>query len=497
VRLFENPIFITQRRLVHRAGVLALLLGVMLIGCSMLAALYYHLIWDKLNPQPWQATPSELGHIYYAWLLVLQAFALVVGGFSRISRTLVEERKAGLLDSNRLTPLTGSQLVLGYWLGSALREFYIAAALIPVGLAIVLMAGLSLKFWLGTQLLLFSSGLFFGLLAVLAGMALPRAQGGIGLVVLLMVMLPMTFQAGRFTLTNFLMPVYPAVHMFHPLEKRYRQPVVEDPIWKSPVDFYGATIPPLVYTLVLQAILGCLVWRGAVRKFGNPNQPALLRSEMLVLYGLLVLFQYGLIWGWKDSYPSPDSLPGLCAVHACVVFLGVVVLTPQLLQPEKGRIAAMRLGARAYRWVLWESGPCTAIALTAIACAGLLTQCFFAFSFTSGRYLMASANALVVLLTFSLLLEICRLVFRRRAIGFFALALFILYGMPFVLSLCFMSETPMKFSFAAPGIAALADETVGELRYFGIATVVHLIIVIVLGYIWSKCWRRWLKSATV
>ena len=64
------------------------------------------------------------------------ALFIFVGGFSRISRTLVEERKTGLLDSNRLTPLTGGDLVVGYWFGSALREFYIAVALIPVGLAI-------------------------------------------------------------------------------------------------------------------------------------------------------------------------------------------------------------------------------------------------------------------------------------------------------------------------------------------------------------------------
>jgi hypothetical protein len=486
VRLFENPILITQKRLVHRAGVLAPLLVALLIALSMVMALYYHLKWDALDTRTYHPSPGELGRGYYAWLLVIQTLVLVVGGFSRISRTLVEERKAGLLDSNRLTPLAGGELALGYWLGSALRELYIAAALIPVGLAIVLIAGLPLQLWLGTQLLLFSSGLFFGLLAVLAGMAMPRAQGGVGLVVVLLLTLPITLGATRFSLTNFLLPIYPVMHMFQPSDVR----------WEPWVGFYGVKAPPLAYTLILQIIFGCLMWRGTVRKFDNPNQPAFLRSEILGLYALMVLFQYGLVWEWRTSYPGYNYSSGLCAVHGCLLFLGAVMLTPQLLHPEKARIAAVRHGAGAYRWVLWKSGPCTAIVLAVIACAGLLTQIVSAYPEYSWRYLVASTNAFVVLLTFSLLLEICRLLFRRKAIGFFALALFVFYGLPFLLSLTFVSEIPMKFSIAAPGVAALADREFIDLKYFNIATVVHVGIVIVLTCIWATYWRRWLERAT-
>ena len=351
----------------------------------------------------------------------------------------------------------------------------------------MLIAGLPLQLWLGTQLLLFSSGLFFGLLAVLAGMAMPRAQGGVGMVVVLLLTYPITFAGSRFSLTNFLMPIYPAVYMFHPGD------VVR---WGSWVDFYGVKAPPLAYTLILQVIFGCLMWRGTVRKFDNPNQPAFARPEILGLYGLLVFFQYGLVWEWRSSYPAYDYSSGLCAVHGCLLFLGAVMLTPQLLHPEKARIAAVRHGAGAYRWILWKSGPCTAIAVTAIACAGFLTQ------YVPGepvwRYLIASANTLVVFLTFSLLLEICRLMFRRRAIGFFALALFVLYVLPFLLSLTFDSSIPMRFSVVAPGIAALAGKDfVEDMNYFDAATVVHVGIVIALACIWASYWQRWLARATV
>jgi hypothetical protein len=491
VTLFENPIFITQRRLVHRAGVLALTLGVVLVGLSMVAALYYHLAWEKWDEQqagyhPWHPSASELGHDYYAWVLVIQGLVFIVGSFSRISRTLVEERKAGLLDSNRLTPLTSRQLIMGYWFGSPLREFYLAVALTPIGLAIVLMAGLPLQFWLSTQVLLYSSGLFLGLLAVLAGMALPRAQGGIGLVVVLLMMFPISMAASRFSLTNFLLPVYAVVNMFpHP----------EAAQWNSWVGFYGISVPPLVYTLVLQVIFGYLMWRGAMRKFGNPNRPAFLRSEMLILYGLLVFFQYGLVWEKRYSASDYDWLPALCALHGCILFLGVVVLTPQLLDPEKARIAAVRYGVGAYRRILWESGPCAAIALAVIACSGLLTQYVILRSPPGLRYLIAAANTLVVFLTFSILLEICRLLFRKKAIGFFALALFVFYGLPFLLSLCFQSPKPMEFSILAPGVAALAAEDFTDSSLYYIVTIVHLAVVVALAWAWGFYWKRWLGRA--
>lgn len=491
MKLTENPIFLTQKRLVHRAGVIAPVLIGLLIGASMLAALIFHLELNAAMEHP-RESPSDLGCVYYAWLFALQAAVLVIGGFSRISRTLVEERKAGLVDGNRLTPLTGSQLVVGYWLGSGLREFYMAAALVPIGLAMVIVTKLPPGLWAGTQLLLFSSALFFGMLGVLAGMAMPRAQGGIGIVVIMIFLLPATLTASRFSLTNFLMPVYAAVHLFHPSGVDGRR-------WADPVGFYKMTVHPLVYTLLLQVVLGVVSWRGAVRKFGNPGRPALVRGEAVVLYGLLVFLQYGLIWNYPETYPSRDDIiAALCAVHGGILVVGIILLGTQSLRPEEVRIAVMRGGRGAVARMFWKSGPCTALILAIIASAGLLTQFSSGFSLAGRRFVLASANAVVVLTAFSLLLELCRLQFQKRAFGFLALGLFILYGLPFLLSLTFSSAAPLKFSLVSPGVAALIAKD-NELRTFEIATVAHYVIVLTLVHFWMTHWNRWLgrKSAGV
>jgi len=495
VRLFENPIFITQRRLVHRAGIIAPVAVGLLVGLSILAALCYNLALEDIGHHD-----LDSGDVFrygcYAWLLVVQGLILVIGVFSRISRTLVEERKAGLLDSNRLTPLMGSDLVLGYWLGSPLREFYMATSLVPVGLAIVFAAKLPLELWLGTQLLLFSSALFFGLLAVLAGMAMPRAQGGIGMVAVLFLTLPFSIAAGQFSLTNFVLPVYTVVYLFQPTGP-------DAGMWQSPAHFFGVAIPPLVYTLALQLILGVFLWRGAERKFGDPHQPAFVRSEVIALFALLVLFQYGLVWRWPDAglrtYPGAN-LSGEEAVWLSMVFLGVlvvgiIVLTSQLLNPETTRLSAMRLGPNARRRILWQSGPCTAFVMAGMAIAGVFTQFTFLNREEWTRYLVTSVNVIIVFTSFAFMTETCRFQFGRRWAGYFMLGIFVLYGLPFLLSASFESSVPLKFSLLAPGVGALGNPVDSdELRIFGRATFAHCLVVGILAYFWMSRLRRWLQE---
>ena len=487
MKLFENPIFLTQKRLIHRAGVVAPVFVVLLIGLSMLASLGYEL---ALGTVVERSSIDETGRAYYAWLLVVQALVLVVGGFSRISRTLVEERRAGLLDSNRLTPLPSRELVMGYWLGGPLREFYMAASLAPVGLAIVLMARLPLGLWVGTQMLLLTTGLLFGLLGVLAGMAMPRAQGGVGLFVGILLVLPNMLAAGRLSLTNFLVPVYAAVELFHVNSLQAEQ-------WNRTVELFSLSIHPLVYTLTLQVVLAVMIWRGAVRKLTSPTRPAFLRWEVLTIFALLVFLQYGLIWSrqarvvpWRDG----DSMQ-LAFVHGGALLVGIVILAAQVLSPEEARIVSLRLGHEDLGRTLWRSAPCTALALAAIASAGLWTQFRHTEALQVINLLLVSLNTVIVYVTFAMLLELSRLEFRRRATGFFVLGVFVFYGLPFLISATLLSSEFMKFSFLSPGFAALANPDVEDVRYLGKITIGHYAIAAALLYFWVTRWQCWLSRA--
>ena len=333
MNLNNNPIFLTQKRLVHRGGVLAAILIAALVGLSLLAGLIAYLA-DPLNFSDFHS-PQEAGKMFYGWTIGVEILVLVLGGFSRISNSLANERKAGLWDSNRLTPLKPAQLVTGYWLGSPLREFYMAATLAGIGLVVVLAGRLPVTLWLGTQVLIFSTALFFGLLAVLVGMVLQRPQGGVIFLVLFFLFQSFSFAMPRFVLTNFLLPVYGIANLFIGNGNPENDYSVRE--WGGLPQIFGLPVYPILLSIGLQLLVGIFLWRAAIRKTVNPFQPPLRRWEAVAIFGILLVVQHGLIWGiWHGRFPEIQSWAGrpkfyngeslLSIVHCGTILLAIIIL---------------------------------------------------------------------------------------------------------------------------------------------------------------------------
>jgi cytochrome b561 len=90
---------------------------------------------------------------------------------------------------------------------------------------------------------------------------------------------------------------------------------------------------------------------------------------------------------------------------------------------------------------------------------------------------------------FSLLLEYCRLRFKRRALGFVALWLFVLCLLPFILAGVFSSGALAKLSFLAPGTVALTGSGSDDLKYLVGWTFIHFGIVVLLFVAWRRQWK--------
>ncbi len=495
MNLSDNPIFLTQKRLVHRGGVLAAILIAALIGVSLLSGLIAYLA-DPLNFPDFHS-PHEAGKMFYGWTIGVEILVLVIGGFSKISRTLVEERKAGLWDSNRLTPLKPSQLVTGYWLGSPLREFYMAAILAGTGLIIVLLAKLPLTLWPGTQILIFSGALFFGLLATLVGMAFQKPQAGILIVGALFFFCMPSLSFSKFTIINFLLPVYGIANLFQDEPPKYGLD------WTGSPEIFGIPIPPILLSLVLQFILGIFLWRAAVRKTANPFQPLMLRWEAVTIFGILLVAQHGLIWGlWRGQFPAEVSHSRfqdygflLSVVHCGMILLATIILAAASPQPETVRVKAMRRGIKNLGAIFSSSSVSLAFALAAAAAVVLFSQCVFSFSGSWKIYLIAVGNLLTFFLIFSLLLEFCRLRHKRRALGFVALWLFILCALPFILAGVFSNAAIGKMSLLSPGVVALANPNDENLTYLLGIVVGHFGVAMLLFLGWQRQWKQLLARA--
>jgi hypothetical protein len=491
VKLSDNPIFITQKRLVHRGGVMAAVLIAGLVGFCLLLGLV-----ETISPDPhsFRQSPQELGKLFYGWIVGIEILILVIGAFGRISCILGEERKAGLWDSNRLTPLKASEIVTGYWLGPALREFYMAAVLAGFGLIITLAGQLSPALWLGTQLLIVSTSLFFGLLAVLTGMAFQKQQSALVFLPIIFAW-PLAFIAPGRMLTNFLLPIHGLVHLFR-VDSGDRD-------WNASPEFFSLPIPSILYTLAIQIIIGWFIWRVAVRKTANPFQPLLLRWEAVAIFGILLAAQHGLIWStWRGEFPAEtnsdrysENAPMLFVTHCGTILLAIIFLGLASPQPESVRVKALRLGVKNSGAVFWESAVSLALALAGVSAIFLLTQCAGSFSDSWEIFLVAAGNLLTIFLVFALLLELCRLQFRRRALGFVALLLFVVCALPFILAAVFGSEAIAKLSLLSPGAFALADSRNQDLNNLLGIVVAHFGIAALLFIGWQRRWKQLLAKA--
>lgn len=499
MNLNDNPIFLTQRRLVHRGGVLAAILIAALVGLSLLAGLIAYLA-DPLNFSDFRS-PQEAGKIFYGWTIGVEILVLVLGGFSRISNSLANERKAGLWDSNRLTPLKPAQLVTGYWLGSPLREFYMAATLAGIGLVVVLAGRLPVTLWLGTQVLIFSTALFFGLLAVLIGMILQRPQGGVIFLVLFFLFQSFSFAMPKFVLTNFLLPVYGIANLFMDSNNPSNDYSVRE--WGGLPQIFGLPIYPILLSIGLQLLAGIFLWRAAIRKTVNPFQPPLRRWEAVAIFGILLVVQHGLIWGmWRGQFPKTATIEFydfreslLSIVHCGTILLAIIILAAASPQPEAVRVKAMRLGVKNLGAIFPGSSVSLAFALAAVAAVALFSQCALSFSSSWEIYLIAIGNLLAFFLIFSLLLEYCRLRHKRRALGFVTLWLFILCVMPFILAGVFTNAAIGKLSLLSPGVVALANPNDENLNYLLGIIAGHFGIVVLLFIGWQRQWKQLLAKA--
>jgi hypothetical protein len=446
--------------------------------------------------------------MFYGWTIGVEILVLVVGGFSRISSVLASERKAGLWDSNRLTPLQPWQLVTGYWFGPPLREFYMAVVLAGTGLAIVLLGKLSPALWLGTQLLIFSTALFFGLIALLIGLVVQRPQSGVIIAALALVLPPMfSFIMPKYTLTSFLVPMYSIASFFNPGQLSATSSIQD---WNGMPDIFGVAIYPILLSLGLQLVTVIFLWRAAVRKTKNVLRPPLLRWEAVALFAILIFTQHGLMWGlWHGQFPKPigsgfvsgDDVPMLSIVHGGTLLLAAVVLAFASPQPERVRVESLRLGFKNLGSIFPRSAVSLALLLTVVAAAALLTQCAFSIADSWRIYVVATGNLLSFVLIFSLLLEYCRLRFRRRALGFVALWLFVLCILPFILAGVFTTAALGRLSLFSPGVLALAgpdmlnDPDGSELNYLVLIVLAHFGIAAALFFAWRDQWQRLLARS--
>lgn len=343
LRLLDNPILVAmgRRRLRRRH----LLPAAMIVGLLCACTVLFSLTRDD-------ARDAWKGAVYV--LLLGLGGLLFLRGTVQIAGQLTEERRSGILDFHRATPTTPWTDAAGYLLGAPAREYALCAVILPFLLGAGLFAGMSPLALLGSVLGLLLAGWLYHAIGLLAGLSVSNRRGTAVLAVAFVVMLlfygPTLARSGLVTLA-YLSP--------HPLLARL---ILEGPNDAHPIGtsvaFYGLTLHPAIFTLLVQGSLLVFLVSAAARKLRREGAPAFSRPGAAAFFGLMVFLVFGGAWGVITGgdevakHVAPGDLVAAYVIAGGLLGAALILtLAPSYLEFVRGLRRARRRGRAEAPWL--------------------------------------------------------------------------------------------------------------------------------------------------
>ena len=346
-------------------------------------------------------------------LLVLQGFFLMFLGTGRIASVTAEEKESGLLDYQRMTPMSPLAKIFGYLFGLPAREYWMFLVTLPFLLHCVIAGKLPIWNIFHLYAVFFCSVLLYHLTAHVIGLVVPRPRAAswvARLAVLgLYIFLPALGQAG-ISFLSFLtiLPTYFGKILPHLLFEgtqmgRFESQVVQ--FWQE-VPFFSISLSPTTFTFVMQGLILLALFLTGYRKWRLDSLPAFSRPMGLSLFATLQFLLLGSLWPFfSDGLASgllgsvvqldptqvglpnqlkSDAHPALAMVVVQSTFfllsIGAILILINICCPNphrrlKGIQRIKKLGLPAIPWLADEApggGFATLLALLAILPYALL-----------------------------------------------------------------------------------------------------------------------------
>jgi hypothetical protein len=339
LNLFGNPIVRRYRRSQMRPVRVAVTIVITLVIAGFIATMAY-------LPLRYRAGFTEIDAARAAFLplVIFQAIILMVFGTAAIGGGILRETEEGMIEYQRLTPLSPLAKVLGYLFGLPVRQ-YTAFAITAIFSGFSIIVGqIPFRAWGSVYLVLFTSAILYHLLALITGLIIKsRWRAGlisIGLVLVLNLVLPRLAEVG-FSMFSHL-TIWPVVGA----NITDLVPSVRGPFsgWArqiaAPVPFWDLRISHLVFSLIVQASLILTFMLMLVRRWRDEQAHLLgkgyavgwlLWLQVLLLGNVLPLLEHGRVFmgmfGVRTDLARQFSrLPGSAEARVLAVIYGVISL---------------------------------------------------------------------------------------------------------------------------------------------------------------------------
>lgn len=271
-----------------------------------------------------EATAAQAARAMIIPVIVIQAVILMFLGTGAVAFGIAGERESGVLDYQRMTPMSTPAKLIGYLIGLPIREYILFALTLPFMLFAVVRGDFGLPIVAHFYFIFILSVLVYHLTGLFAGMISPKARRAAVfaqvLVVILYFALP---QFSRFGLTFFeFLTIRPAlfglVHnevvrlngtdatLFQPGPAFTALDTFRD------IPFFSIHLHPTIYTVIVQGVLLCTMWHMVSRRWRADDTPGFSKSGALVFQ--LALSTLVLGSGWAAIHGGPGPLSQLARV---------------------------------------------------------------------------------------------------------------------------------------------------------------------------------------
>jgi hypothetical protein len=399
----DNPILTKHVRSRLRIQPFASSIVVVVVLCLCI-------LWGGYELQGFQSGQA------YECLIMLQAAILVVLGAGQIGVAVGGARNSGILDFHRVSPLTPTELALGFFFGAPIREYLLFASTLPFSAVFLAVGVPSWRGFVQVTILLFTTAWIVHGLAMLNSLILKaqaNARGVAGAAIVMFFVLLNGVRMGR---------LLPSAIFFD-----------ED----GRLGFFGMSLPWLAVVLVYALPLLFFIFLAARRKMAWERVHPLSKPQAIAALALLGVLTLGGIWG-QSAY---DVLL-IIALYTMVgaAFVLTMMVTPSRAEYFKGMWRAHKQARR--HLPPWDDLALNRIFLV-IACALLLLTTTVAWHAArswggAGRapsmaaHPLGIAAAVLVVASFGLALQFFLLQFGARGKTYFALFLFITWLVPLI-----------------------------------------------------------------
>jgi hypothetical protein len=402
---FDNPIFIKHVRSRLRPQPLAAAAVVVIVLCICIAWAGYQL-------------DSFANGRAFEWLVVLQGIIVIILGGSQLSAAVGGSRASGILDFHRVSPLTPTELTLGFFFGGPIREYVLFVCTLPFAALFLAFGVPSVHGFVQIMILLLAIAWLFHGLALISSLIKKghrSARGAVGIVVVFVLLFFNTIRMGR---------LVPSVALFD-----------ED----ARLTLFGYPLPWLAVVLIYIASVLYFSFLAARRKMASERIHPLSKIQAIAALSVLAVLLLGGIWQQENELVLKTIVLYLLVVTA---ILALLIVTPDRAEYAKGLWRAKKHGRPNLPW--WNDLSLNRVFLV-IACSIVLvaataawhapggaTSPDFADTTYPGNLPLAIAIGVLVVAYFGLAHQYFLLNFGGRGKTYFALFLFLAWLLPLV-----------------------------------------------------------------